>query len=359
MRAPHRRVILALSACALLAPGARCGGPVAVRIVSPAAGSVLTCMPFTVVLDLDTGLDAESIELELNGLPTHGEVWFEESQGTRTRATADFVWGPGLPDCSLSAPATHDLEASILQGATRRRVHVSFDTEGDAFADDVAAYSIGANGGFNQGLLPGIVTGPPVGGGLFGASLDVVSLGESGWMDLEFVDNVIVDGPDVDFSVFENPFLELGLGFTTLPPFSEPGRVSVSQDGSTWFTFAGCALSAGNAPYYPGCAGVYPVLANGESAPPHPAVPTFDPPIEDLVGQNALEMELPSGSGGDSFDLADVGLAWARYVRVQGADFVSGPVGANNFGFDLDAVAAVNSVPATDADMNGIPDAVE
>ena len=70
-------------------------------------------------------------------------------------------------------------------------------------------------------------------------------------------------------------------------------------------------------------------------------------------------MSIPEGSGGDSFDLADVGLTWARYVRIDGADFVDGPVGANNFGFDLDAVAAVNSVPFTDVNMNGIPDVLE
>ena len=38
---------------------------------------------------------------------------------------------------------------------------------------------------------------------------------------------------------------------------------------------------------------------------------------------------------------------------------VVGVVGPNNAGFDVDAVAAVNSAAATDEDENGIPDAVE
>jgi hypothetical protein len=342
-----------------LALAARCGFE-PVRILEPVSGSVLTCMPFTVVLDLAPEVDTQTIELQFDGLESFGEVWLEEvtEGGSRIRATADFVWAPGL-DCSSPGIQPHELVASAALGSGLRTFRSrSFDTEGDAYADDAPSFSIGNGGGFNQGLLPGIVTGAPVGGGLFAASLDVVSLGQSGSIDLAFTDNVIVDGPGVDFTVFENAFLELGVGFTTLPPFSEPGRVSVSQDGVLWFSFP-CSLDIVDAPYYPGCAGVYSTLANGDADPPHPAVPTFGPPIEDLVGLNALTMAIPEGSGGDSFDLADVGLSWARWVRIDGANFVDGPVGPNNFGFDLDAAAAVNSVPATDLDMNGIPDAVE
>ena len=54
-----------------------------------------------------------------------------------------------------------------------------------------------------------------------------------------------------------------------------------------------------------------------------------------------------------------VGLAWARFVRVESAPFVDGPSGSGTAAFDLEAVAAVNSVPATDENENGIPDAVE
>jgi hypothetical protein len=47
-------------------------------------------------------------------------------------------------------------------------------------------------------------------------------------------------------------------------------------------------------------------------------------------------------------------------VRIRDPDFVTGdPFGPTNAGFDVDAVAAVRPAPATDADGNGVPDAVE
>ncbi|MGH0030680.1 MAG: hypothetical protein ACQGVC_12875, partial [Myxococcota bacterium] len=140
--------------------------------------------------------------------------------------------------------------------------------------------------------------------------------------------------------------------------FSEAGTVSVSQDGITWFTFP-CADAVGDHPYYAGCAGVYPVLADGETDDRHPSVPTLAPAIDTFLGQQKPNVTVPDGSGGDSFDLADVGLAWARYVKVESSDHVVGPFWVDNAGFDLDAAAAVNSAPATDANSNGIPDAVE
>ena len=43
--------------------------------------------------------------------------------------------------------------------------------------------------------------------------------------------------------------------------------------------------------------------------------------------------------------MADVGLSWARYVKIEAADFDVSVVGSGNSAFDLDAVAAVNSSP--------------
>ena len=140
--------------------------------------------------------------------------------------------------------------------------------------------------------------------------------------------------------------------------FSEAGKVSVSQDGAVWSAFP-CAQTTGDHPFYPGCAGVYPVLANGETDARHPSVPTLSPPIESFIGQLKPNVVTPEGSGGDSFDLADVGLAWARYVKIEAADHVIGPGDPPIGGFDLDAIAAVNSASATDANGNGVPDAVE
>ena len=122
-----------------------------------------------------------------------------------------------------------------------------------AFADRVVAYQIGTGGGAGLDKMPGIVLGPPHGGGAFRGSTDTLSLGLGGWIILEFTDGWIVDEPGPDFTVFENPFLVTGL--VTYPPFAEPGTVSVSADGTDWHTFT-CHLDV--PPYYPGCAGVYP-----------------------------------------------------------------------------------------------------
>ena len=75
-----------------------------------------------------------------------------------------------------------------------------------AFADRVVNYQIGTGGGAGSDQMPGVVLGPPRGGGAFRGSTDTRSLGLGGWIVLEFSDGVIMDGPGVDFTVFENPF---------------------------------------------------------------------------------------------------------------------------------------------------------
>jgi hypothetical protein len=326
--------------------------PAEIRFLEPQEGAALTHMPLTIELDFFVRADPQSLSVSLNGADVTGLFGLEPGN-PRTVAYADFVWDSGyvLPGANL-------LEASILLDGILRTASVSFTTEGDPYADAVDGYLIGTSGGFNLSALPDVVLGPPTGSGLFGGTLGVFSLGLLGEIVLEFSDNVVVDGPGVDFSVFENPFFGTGLFEIVDVLFSEPGTVSVSQDGVSWYTFP-CADTLADAPYYPGCAGVYPVLANGESDERHPAVPTFAPPITSFIGQVKSAIPVPEGSGGDSFDLADVGLAWARYVRIEAADHVNGPFGSDNAGFDLDGVTAVNSAPATDANGNGIPDAVE
>ena len=88
----------------------------------------------------------------------------------------------------------------------------------------------------------------------------------------------------------------------------------------------------------------------------HPSIPT-ETPITDLIGLSTGELVLPEGSGGDSFDLQDVGLTWARFVRIEDVGPALGQAGT--VGFDLDAVTAVNSGVTTDANENGVPDAAE
>lgn len=323
-----------------------------IRIVTPADGEERTWMPVTLVIDFDASAPLGSLVVLLNGNDVTGDFEVVFSAAGRTAVAAEHVWD------GLVLPGSNTLDASIDGPGGRASVVHTFESLGDPYADEVVAFAPGTGAGFGQTGLPGIVLGPPAGFGLFAGSEDVLSLGLSGRIDLRFVDNAVVDGPGPDFTVFENSFLGIGVGLFTDPPFSEPGRVSVSQDGSTWFAFP-CNLSPGESPYYPGCAGVYPVLSDGTAATPHASIPTPGPPIEDLVGVSILGLETPAGAGGDGFDLADVGLAWARYVRIDAAPFLEGPPAETKAGFDLDALAAVYSVPATDANENGIPDAVE
>jgi hypothetical protein len=220
----------------------------------------------------------------------------------------------------------------------------------DPFVDAVVAVSVGTAGG---GGSQANVLGPPHGAGAFQGSTHTLSLGLGGSITVAFTDNVVVNGPGPDFTVFENAFLLSGVD--TGPPFAEPGTVSVSADGEHWVAFP-CALDA--PPYFPGCAGVYPVFATAED--PAGALVPSTTPIADLVGVPFADFTPPPGSGGDSFDLADVGLSAIRFVRVDGGAQRMGLDGLA--GFDLDAVAAVHSVDtatAPDTDGDGIADAAD
>lgn len=204
----------------------------------------------------------------------------------------------------------------------------------DPCADAVTAYSPGTNGGFQQELLPDVVLGAPYGAGASSQSLDVVSLGDGGSITIAFTDNRIVDGPGADFTVFENVFVPQN----SPSAFTEAGVVAASADGVTFFTFPHGAGPTGTA-------GLTPVYAN----PDH----------------NAIDPRTPE-AGGDRFDLATVGLAEARFLRITdpgaslddfGNHFPTPGVGKS--GFDLDAAIALNSeetcASCCDADgVNGV-----
>lgn len=180
----------------------------------------------------------------------------------------------------------------------------------DPFADIVVDYSPGEGAGFGQDGFPDVVLGSPEGGGEQG-SLDVLSLGREGTIVLSFDDIGLVDGEGPDLLVFENPF----------PGWYEAGVVSASADGETWLSWPCEADSEA----LTGCAGVGLVWATSD---------------------NGVDATDPETAGGDAFDLADLGLERALYVRIQDAglssyDGVSG-------GFDLDAIAIANGETLTD-----------
>jgi hypothetical protein len=137
--------------------------------------------------------------------------------------------------------------------------------------------------------MPEVALGPPVGGGCCQGSLDVVSLGNGGTIVVGFGGSAIVDGPGPDFVVFENAFE------TADTVFAEIASVEVSEDGMHW--------------------DAYPCTDAGPG------------PVD------------PSSSGGDAFDLADLGLARVRFVRITDRADLTGAAGV----FDLDAVGVVHA----------------
>lgn len=185
----------------------------------------------------------------------------------------------------------------------------------DPFADRVVSYRIGEGGGFHEEMLPDIVLGAPRGIGPYQGSLHVFSLGIGGEIVLEFTDYIVFDGEGVDLTVFENAFQ---VGSDPQNTFAEPGIVGVSNDGVNFIEFP---CDPVNRPFS-GCAGVKPVLANAD--------------LSDIDPTD------PAVSGGDSFDLRDVGLQTARFIRIRDSGLGLGPIGPGTAGFDLDAVAIIH-----------------
>lgn len=142
---------------------------------------------------------------------------------------------------------------------------------------------------------------------------EVLSLGFGGEIIVANTDNVITDGGGEDFTIFENAFINP----INQRIFAEPGVISVSKDGIEYVQF----------PYVfstlKGCAGT---------------IPTY----------GAQDYCNPSASGGNSFDLADIGIDSIRYIKITDitVDVFNSPnhiyYDASLSGFDLDAVVIHN-----------------
>jgi hypothetical protein len=141
----------------------------------------------------------------------------------------------------------------------------------------------------------------------------ILCLGAGGVIVLRF-DGPIVDAPGPDFTVFENAFYYTIGGVERI--YAEPAEVSVSRDGVRFVAYPFDTLTLA------GCAGTAPTY--GDQDP-------FDPRV----------------SGGNSFDLAQLGIDSIHFVRLTDKVMLV----ANNLahplwdptlsGFDLDAVIAL------------------
>lgn len=191
----------------------------------------------------------------------------------------------------------------------------------ERFATKVVSFEPGACAGFGANAMPAVVLGPPEGAGDGQGGLDVVSLGVGGSIVLSFEAAPIVDGPGADFLVFENAFW---VGNDPSRPFAELATVSVSDDGVTYRAFP-CVKKATDPAPYGSCAGWHPVRASTENG-----VTPFD----------------PEKAGGDPFDLAEVGMARVRFVKIVDNGEGNCPAAPapplTTAGFDLDAVASIH-----------------
>lgn len=145
------------------------------------------------------------------------------------------------------------------------------------------------------------------------AEIEVLSIGLGGEIILGKSTAIIIDGPGPDFTIFENAFKNP----INNKIFAEPAVISVSKDGINFIEF----------PYdynsLIGCAGISPTY--GHENP-------YDPEV----------------SGGDSFDLSDIGIDSVKYIRIQDITIdilndKSHPYYVSILsGFDLDAVVIHN-----------------
>lgn len=142
---------------------------------------------------------------------------------------------------------------------------------------------------------------------------EILSLGFGGEIIVGISDNLIVDGEGADFTIFENVFENPINGRL----FKEPAIVSVSKDGVNFTEF----------PYdfesLEGCAGTHPTYGDADYC---------DSKV----------------SGGDSFDLSEIGMDSIRYIKIKDiTDQIKGQKSHKYFdfslsGFDLDALVIHN-----------------
>jgi len=196
----------------------------------------------------------------------------------------------------------------------------------------------------------------------------VVTVGTGGQLTLKFDHPVANDARNpygADFLIFGNARIHI-LGGTswssTSDPevvqgtgtmFAEPGIVSVSADGATWFTYD--ETTDPRADTFAPTVGYEWDDANNvwgrELDPTRP----LDPNIEaaDFTEKTVAEMVAMYGrsAGGTAFDISGFGLDWIQYVRVEDDPVLGGTT-------EIDAIADVSCCgdyrhPRPTGDING------
>ncbi len=181
-------------------------------------------------------------------------------------------------------------------------------------------------------------------------SFEVVTVGHGGQLIVKFNHRVADDENNlygIDFIVFGNAQLDAGHSWANGDPsdfvinssslIAEASVVSVSQDGVNWYRYD-------NGPYAdtfaPTLGRVYdpnnPDSSIGEwnlwwGQPTNPTLP-LEPSVtaDSLAALTVAKAAQVYGqsAGGGGFDLAESGMGWIRYVRVEGNDDVTPEVDA-------------------------------
>ncbi len=216
------------------------------------------------------------------------------------------------------------------------------------FATSVVDYTQGTNGssGFDD---PSVALGIPTLDTSFGdvtpfnspfLANQIVSIGAGGELVVGFA-GPVEDDPlnpfGIDLLIYGNAFF-FDPSFAPIANdiFADPGQISVSQDGDTWFDIRGVFAD-----------GLFPSLAFVDGSGPFAGVGTilsdFTRPVDpsiDWLGKGFDQIvELYAGAGGGAgVDIAETGLPWIQFVRVsQGMD--------DPFSTEIDAFADVRPVP--------------
>ena len=184
----------------------------------------------------------------------------------------------------------------------------------DRWADSVILFAHGDGQWFGQDGFPSVVLGSPdTSATPTVPSLNVLSLGEFGFIVLRFRDSVVVDGPGDDLVIFENVFITSADSSDT-SAFVEPAYVFLSKDGRFFFMYPFDTSDAN--PYnWTGLAGIKPTNYGAD---------TINPDVW----------------MGDRFDISAVGLDTVRFVLI--ADAVDLCPSSLCSGFDLDAAGCIN-----------------
>ena len=214
-------------------------------------------------------------------------------------------------------------------------------------------------------------------------SFELVTIGNGGSLTVKF-DHRVLDDPDnpygLDLIVFGNAFQIIGggQGWTNGDPndvtvsgngFVEPGIVSVSQDGQTWYTLSNGPFADDFAPtlgrvYDP----ANPDKSIGDwnnwwGEPTDPRIP-LDPSLDfsSFEGWTVAQIAQAYGesAGGAGIDIGqfalpideNTGLKWVQYVRIDDNPDSSATT-------EIDAIADAVALIPGDANIDGVVDVAD